>query len=161
NLYPKTINYTGSQGNPGAYTVTFVRDREQPNFTRRPDAAISARGGFVMVTADLLKEIDVTFNGQPVRGYQLAYGTAAFNKTLLKSVTELGANGTAFNTHTFSYYNDAQGTNGAYNGFRAPTVVDTGNDGVTAGLLDQGQATALSGSLTTSIGGHLYVGFNP
>ena len=161
NLYPKTINYTGSAGSPGAYTVTFVRDRDQPNFTRRPDVGISARGGFVQVTADLLKEIDVTFNGQAVRSYKLSYTTGAFNKTLLQSVSELGAAGDVFTTHKFSYYNDAQDAGGNYNGFSSPVAVDTGKDNVTAGLLDQGSATALSGNLSTSVGGHLYVGFNP
>src|SRR5215471_8109891 len=38
---------------------------------------------------------------------------------------------------------------------------NVGDDGVTAGLLNQGQASALSGALNTEIGGHLYVGFNP
>lgn len=161
NLYPQAINYTGSPGQPGAYTVTFVRDRDLPNFTRRPDTSINTRGGFVMVTADLLKHIDITFNGQPVRSYQLGYTTGAFNKTLLQSVTQLGANGSVFNTHTFSYYDDARDSSGNYNGFASPADVATGNDNVTAGLLGHGQASALSGSLTTAVGGHLYVGFNP
>jgi RHS repeat-associated protein len=161
NMYPQSINYTGSPGAPGAYTVTFVRDRDQPGFTRRPDVMMSARGGFLMVTADLLKQIDITFNGQPVRSYRFGYTTGAFNKTLLESVTQLGASGDVFNTHTFTYYNDAQDANGDYNGFSSPAVVDTGNDDVTAGLLGQGRASALSGNLSTSVGGHLYVGFNP
>ena len=161
NLYPQSINYTGSGSSPGAYTVTFTRDRDLPGYTRRPDVSITAKGGFLQVTADLLKRIDVAFNGQPVRGYTLSYTTGAFNKTLLRSVSQLGANGTVFNTHTFGYYNDAQNTSGNYNGFSAPATVNTGNDNVTAGLLGQGQASALSGDLTTTVGGHLYVGFNP
>jgi RHS repeat-associated protein len=161
NLYPQSINYTGSGGSAGPYTVTFTRDRDLPGFTRRPDVTMSARGGFLQVTADLLKQIDVAFNGQPIRSYTLNYTTGAFNKTLLQSITQLGANGTVFSTHTFSYYNDAQDATGNYNGFSAPAQVNTGNDGVTAGLLGQGQASALSGSLTTAVGAHLYVGFNP
>ncbi len=161
NMYPQAINYTGAPGTPGAYTVTFVRDRDLPGYTRRPDVTITARGGFPLVTADLLKRIDITFNGQPVRSYALGYTTGAFNKTLLQSITQLGAAGTVFNTHTFSYYNDAQDASGNYNGFAAPAQVSTGSDNVTAGLLGQGQASALSGSLTTTVGGHLYVGFNP
>jgi len=161
NLYPQSINYTGSGGSPGPYTVTFTRDRDLPGYTRRPDVVMSARGGFLQVTADLLKRIDVAFNGQAIRSYTLSYTTGAFNKTLLQSITQLGANGTVFNTHTFGYYNDAQDANGNYNGFSAPAQVNTGNDNVTAGLLGQGQASALSGNLTTTVGGHLYVGFNP
>jgi RHS repeat-associated protein len=161
NLYPQSINYTGSGDTPGAYTVTFTRDRDLPGYTRRPDVGITAKGGFLQVTADLLKRIDVAFNGQPVRGYTLNYTTGAFGKTLLQSVSQLGANGTVFDTHTFSYYDDAQDASGNYNGFSAPAQVDTGNDNVTAGLLGQGQASALSGDLTTTAGGSLYAGFNP
>jgi RHS repeat-associated protein len=161
NLYPQSINYTGSGGAPGPYTVTFTRDRDLPGYTRRPDVGITGKGGFLQVTADLLKQIDVTFNGQPVRSYTLSYTTGAFNKMLLQSISQLGANGTVFNTHTFSYYDDAQDANGNYNGFSAPAQVNTTNDNVTAGLLGQGQASALSGNLTTTAGGHLYVGFNP
>ncbi len=161
NLYPATINYTGTGDAAGAYTVTFVRDRDIPGSPRRPDVSINGRGGFVMVTADLLKQIKIDFNGQPVRSYQLDYTTGAFNKTLLKSVSQYGANGTLFNTHTFAYYDDARNTSGDYHGFATPADVNTGGDGVTAGLLDQGHASALSGSMTTSIGGHLYLGFNP
>ena len=142
NLYPQSINYTGSGGTPGAYTVTFTRDRDLPGYTRRPDVSITAKGGFLQVTANLLKRIDVAFNGQPVRGYTLSYTTGAFGKTLLQSVSQLGANGTVFDTHTFSYYDDAQDASGNYNGFSAPAQVDTGNDNVTAGLL--GASHALS-----------------
>ena len=35
-----------------------------------------------------------------------------------------------------------------------------GADAVTGGLLGRGQASAISGSLSTSVGGHLYAGFN-
>ena len=121
----QSINYTGSGGTPGAYTVTFTRDRDLPGYTRRPDVSITAKGGFLQVTANLLKRIDVAFNGQPVRGYTLSYTTGAFGKTLLQSVSQLGANGTVFDTHTFSYYDDAQDASGNYNGFSAPAQVDT------------------------------------
>ncbi len=159
-LYPRTVNYTGSGGQPGAYTVTFIRDSELPGYTRRPDVVISARGRFVQVTAELLGRIDITFNGALVRRYDLNYTTGAFNKSLLKSVTQHGANGGTFNTHTFDYYDDIR-NGGNYTGFAAPTNWQVGDDGVTAGLFNQGQATALSGALSTGVGGHLYVGYNP
>jgi RHS repeat-associated protein len=160
NLYPASINYTGTGDAAGAYTVTFTRDRDLPGYTRRSDVAMTARGGFLMVTADLLKQIDITFNGQEVRGYQLGYTTGAFGKTLLRSITQLGANGDVFNTHTFAYYDDAQDGNGNYNGFSAPTAVNTGGDNVTAGLFGQGRASALSGSETSTVDSHFYGGFN-
>src|SRR5262249_49840551 len=77
-LYPRSINYTQSNGAPGAYTVTFLRDSQLPGYTRRPDVQIDARGGFKQVTAELLKRVDVTFDAQPVRSYDLAYIEGAF-----------------------------------------------------------------------------------
>ena len=160
-LYPRTINYTASGSEAGRYTVTFVRDSELPGYTRRADVVINARSGFKMVTAELLARVDVSGAGQLIRRYDLGYQTGAFGKTLLRSITQRGGGGAAFAAHQFSYYDDLRDTAGAYQGFAAPTTWSTGNDGVTAGLLDHGQASALSGSLSTSVGGHLYVGFNP
>ncbi|HEY7198605.1 MAG TPA: SpvB/TcaC N-terminal domain-containing protein, partial [Candidatus Dormibacteraeota bacterium] len=160
-LYLRSINYTGSGDQPGPYTVTFTRDSERPGYTRRADVLIDARGGFKMVTAELLSRIDVTFSGQLVRRYDLAYTQGAFGKTLLQSITQSGANGTALGTHRFSYFDEVRQGDGSYNGFAQATAWNVGDDGVTAGLLDQGRASALSGALNTSVGGHLYVGFNP
>ena len=44
-LYVKQIRYTGTVGNPGPYSVTFIRDRELEEL-RRIDSAIDARAGF-------------------------------------------------------------------------------------------------------------------
>ncbi|HEX6682415.1 MAG TPA: SpvB/TcaC N-terminal domain-containing protein, partial [Candidatus Limnocylindrales bacterium] len=160
-LYPRSINYTLSGGTPGAYTVTFVRNSELPGYVRRPDVVIDGRGGFKMVTAELLSRVDVSFNNALIRRYEMSYVEGAFRKTLLKSITQRGGSGVVFNRHDLSYYDDLRDGAGAYNGFQAPATWATGNDDVTAGLLDHGQATALSGSLNTAVGGHLYVGFNP
>lgn len=159
-LYPKTINYTQFNGTPGAYTVTFLRDRELPEFTRRPDVIIDGRGGFKQVTADLLKRIEVTFAGALVRRYDLSYREGSFKKTLLTAITQYGEDGTVFHTHEFGYYDDLREENGAYAGFDPAQAWNTGADDVTAGLLGEGQASALSGNVTKSIGGHLYLGFS-
>jgi RHS repeat-associated protein len=159
-LYPRSINYTQFNGEPGAYTVTFVRDSQLPGYARRPDVMIDARGGFKVVTAELLKQIGVTFNGDLIRQYDLDYREGAFNKTLLNSITQRGENGAVFNTHEFSYYDDVREA-GDYRGFDTQVVWETGSDNVTAGLLNYGQASALSGSINDNIGGHLYLGFNP
>src|SRR5262249_4005387 len=111
-LYLKTINYTQSNGAAGAYTITFYRDSELPSLPhfadapasrRRADVVIDGRGGFKVVNADLLKRIDVTFDNDLVRRYDFLYQEGAFKKTLLRSITQSGENGAAFNTHTFSY----------------------------------------------------------
>ncbi len=159
-LYLRSINYTGSGDQPGPYTVTFVRDSERPGYTRRSDVVIDARGGFKMVTAELLARIDVTFSGALVRRYDLEYAPGAFGKTLLRAVTQRGADDTVLHTHRFSYYDEVS-AGAEYNGFASAENWAVGDDGVTAGLLDHGQASSLSGALSTSVGGHLYVGFNP
>lgn len=159
-LYLRSINYTRSGATPGAYTVTFIRDSERAGYVRRPDVVIDARGGFKMVTAELLSRVEVSLNGARVRSYDLGYTEGAFGKTLLKSITQRGASDAVFNTHQLSYYDDLRDGEGAYKGFDAASDWNTGDDGVTAGLLDHGQASALGGSLSTGVGGHMYIGFN-
>jgi len=158
-LYLADINYTRSNEAPGAYTVTFIRD-SQLGTLRRPDVIIDARGGFKMVTAALLKRIEVKINGEQIRAYDLAYQEGAFGKTLLQSITQRGENDTVFHSHTFSYYDEIRDSSGAYQGFASATTWNTQPDNITAGLFDFGQATALSGAINESIGGHLYLGFN-
>ncbi|RIK42745.1 MAG: hypothetical protein DCC55_07780 [Chloroflexi bacterium] len=159
-LYLESINYTGSNGAAGPYTITFERTSElgQP---RRPDVIIDGRGGFKMVTADLLKRIDVTFNGALVRRYELEYQEGAFRKSLLRSISQFGEDGSLFYTHEFTYYDDIRDGSGAYVGFAEPDGWTTQPDGVTAGLLGFGQASLLGGTINDSVGGHLYLGFNP
>jgi len=69
------------------------------------------------VTADLLRRVEITMNDLPVRAYELAYTTGAFNKTLLNSITEFGADNQPFTSQTFSYYNDIQNSSGQYQAF--------------------------------------------
>jgi RHS repeat-associated protein len=167
NIYLKSITYTGSGTTEGQYAVTLTRDREL-NEALRIDKQIDARGGFKRVTADLLRRIDVTFSGQPVRSYEFRYNEnpygdnrpgTAFNKTLLTSVSQFGADGVVFNRHTFLYNDEARDQNGNYRGFAAATNWGIGDDGIGIGLLGQGTASAVGGSRSTSVGGHLYIGF--
>jgi len=109
--YVNRITYTGTVddgGNDieGKYEVLFKRDRENGE-AKRKDITIDARLGFKRVTADLLREIKVNYNDQAVRSYELSYITGAFEKTLLKKITEFDAQGNYFNEHTFDYYDDA------------------------------------------------------
>jgi RHS repeat-associated protein len=176
-LYLRRIDYTRSNASPGPYAVLFQRDSELPGFSRRPDVQIDARGGFKQVTAALLKRIAVTFNGDPVRSYDLAYQEGAFQRTLLQSITPRGTDGSALPPHVFGYFDDLRSAPTVYQGFDRSTTWNTGQDhvdwttstgrvadrlvGPLAGLLDFGGASALSGAVSDSVGGHLYVGFNP
>ena len=64
----------------------------------------------------------------------------AFNKTLLTSVTQFGADGAKFNAHTFRYHDEARDASGGYKGFAASGNWTVGNDGVSAGLFGKGAA---------------------
>ena len=155
-LYPKGIEYTRTAGGPGAHTVTFVRDREL-GLPRRSDVAIDARGGFKMVTADLLKRVEIAFNGQRVRRYDLDYTTGTYGESLLSAITQRGEDLSLFHAHTFEYYSEPRG-------FGAAEAWNPGNDGVTIAEISAVAAeavSALGGSITGSIGGHVYIGFNP
>ncbi len=164
-LYLDEIRYTGFGSDDGLYSVRFIREQG------RPDVMIDCRSGFKMVTADRLARIDIAL-GQPspkyqqvnvstglIRSYEFEYEIGAFEKSLLKSITQLGENGEFFNEHEFDYFDEVRGS-GTYAGFSlddsAWSVID---DGVEAGFYG-GEASALGGFLSSSISGHLYVGFS-
>src|SRR5262249_46936940 len=153
NIYLQTITYTGSGVTEGPYAVTFFRDRDF-NEARRPAVQTDARGGFKRVTADLLRRIEVSLSGQLIRRYDFGYNEnpygdnrpgTAFNKTLLTSLSQSGADASLFNKHTFLYNDEARDASGNYRGFAAITDWAIGDDGIGIGLLGQGTASALGG----------------
>ncbi len=159
-IYLESVYYTGYENENGAYSVHFNRDRELPNFTKRKDITISARYGFKQVTADLLKTIEVKFNAETIRSYELNYKEGTFLKTLLTSITEKDASGEEFNTHSFDYYNDVySGT--TFNPYSSGVNWNAGEDNIKGGFIDKGafndKASVLSGSKTESGGAGLAV----
>lgn len=163
-VYPSEIRYTGTGNDPGPYRVRFIRDRELPNFSalKRPDIIVNARSGFKMVTADLLKRIEISYEGQPIRRYDLEYEEGAFRKTLLRSITQLGSNGEEFHTHTFEYFDEVREANGNYTLFGAPQEWSVPDDNISLSALPGvAKASAISGNNGLGGGVHLYVGFNP
>jgi RHS repeat-associated protein len=160
-LYIQAIDYTGVGVTPGAYTIQFQRDRDLGE-ARRPDPIIDARGGFKMVTADLLRKILVSFNGQPVRSYDLLYSEGAYKKSLLTTLKQFDAGGALFNQHSFTYYDDSRDASLNYKGFQGSTQWNTGADNVQAqGPLGALNASALGSQMGSGAGGHLYVGVAP
>ena len=159
NLYPRRITYTGHGATEGRYSVTFVRDRERGE-PRRPDVQIDARNGFKKVTADLLRRVEVKLDDQLIRAYELNYRTGAFAKTLLASVSQFGEDNHLFTTHTFDYYDDIRDQAGNYDAFDTAGGWAVADDGLDASIPD-GDASALSASTSTGVGGHLYVGIGP
>ena len=157
-LYIQAIDYTGFGTTPGAYTVQFTRDRDLSE-PRRPDPIVNARGGFKAVTADLLRKIAVSYNGQPIRSYELIYQAGAYNKTLLTALKQYDAAGALFNQHRFDYFDDTRDATGNYLGFGASAPWNTGADNVQAsGLLSNMQSSALGSQQGSGFGGHLYIG---
>ncbi len=170
-LYLRAVQYSGHATLNPPYTVLFKRDRDLLGEPRRPDVSIDARGGFKMVTADLLRRIEIYFGGSydgdkvtggaSVRSYDFTYQEGAFKKTLLKSVTQYGSKGTAFNQHSFSYFDEARDTGGAYRGFSDSAGWDVGSDAdkINApSLLGHGPASAIGGNTGSGGGGHIYIG---
>lgn len=162
-IYPQEILYTGFEGTSGPYSIRFIRDRDLPGYptNRRPDVIINARSGFKMVTADLLKQIEVRFEDGMIRRYDLEYQEGAFHKTLLKSVTQFGANGEFFHKHEFEYYDEIRNSAVDYSGFDVAESWTMPFDNVIGIMPLDGGASALGGNPSIEGGGHLYVGFNP
>ncbi|HEU4726667.1 MAG TPA: SpvB/TcaC N-terminal domain-containing protein, partial [Kofleriaceae bacterium] len=167
-LYPALIRYTFEGGAHSApYEVAFLREG-------RPDAIIDGRGGFKHVTAERLRRVEVHFQGQLVRAWELAYSEGAFHKSLLESIQVFGASNTPFpgNTHRFEYFDEireAPTADSAFKGFAAASSWNVGGDhiqtlsipGPAQGLLPNGEASVLGGSEGFSGGFHAYIGFNP
>ena len=135
---------------------------------------IDGRGGFKHVTAERLRRVEVHFQGQLVRAWELAYTDGAFHKSLLASIQELGASNQPFpgNVHRFEYFDEireAPTPDSAFKGFGRGTSWGAGGDHVSAipvpglaqGLLGNGEASLVGGASELGAGAHLYLGFNP
>jgi len=66
-IYLEEIEYTTTQGEPGAYRVVFSSE------IGRPDVSIDARLGFRRVLGERLRRVDVLYANSLVRSYLLAY----------------------------------------------------------------------------------------
>lgn len=156
-LYLSKISYTGSNGVKGLYTINFIRDRELGEM-QRSDVSIDGRPGFLVATADLLRKVEVKFQDQLIRSYEFQYEEGAFKKSLLRAIIQYGQDGTEFNRHEFTYYDQVRDGD-AYNGFAAAATWDTGNDNITVDLPgSHGGASVLGSAQGNSRGRHLYVG---
>ncbi|UCD56560.1 MAG: hypothetical protein JSV16_12085, partial [Candidatus Hydrogenedentota bacterium] len=99
--------------------------------------------------------------GDLVRRYDLEYGPGAFNKSLLASITQFGANGDFFHKHEFEYYDEIRNSAVDYRGFDVAESWIMPFDNVIGIMPLDGGASALGGNPSIEGGGHLYVGFNP
>src|SRR5215813_8439029 len=170
-IYPSSIRYTGRTGTEdGPYQVVFTRDHV------RTDPIIDGRFGFKTVTTDRLTQIDVNLltEANPlIRRYTLNYQpdpahpklTGQFNKSLLRTITQLGADGAPFNQHSFDYFDEVG--NGSFDPDHPPSLNIFGGDVAVPGadttsssalLLPGINGTAFSGEANASSQTHLYTG---
>lgn len=151
NRYPDRITYNGFLDSQGPYEINFIRDRELGE-GRRPDVRIDFTSGYKMVTADLLRQVEVRYRGSLVRRYEMAYQTGAFRQQLLTSITEFGSDGSRFAGHNFAYH---ELPFGEFSAFGPTETWAGGNDNVRAEILNPipgftGEISALGGSASTS-----------
>ncbi|MEM1358748.1 MAG: SpvB/TcaC N-terminal domain-containing protein, partial [Bacteroidota bacterium] len=151
NRYPDRITYNGFGGSEGPLEIRFVRDR-QLGEARRPDVRIDYSGGYKMVTADLLRRIEITYRGEAVRHYELGYRTGGFRQSLLEKITEFGSDGSQLATHELAYHELPSGN---FSAFGAEEIWNTGNDNIEANILNPipgftGEISALGGAASTS-----------
>ncbi|MEQ1746585.1 MAG: SpvB/TcaC N-terminal domain-containing protein, partial [Saprospiraceae bacterium] len=155
-VYPESVTYTGHGQTEGLYRVRFVRNSQVPGQPNRPDVSINGRLGFKQVTADLLKQVVVEFNGKLVREYELIYETGPFFKTLLSVVIENDAERKEFYRHAFDYWDEVR-KGGGYEPFKSEVAWEVPNDGVEGGLLASGigfddKVSALGGAKSSNWG---------
>jgi RHS repeat-associated protein len=148
-LYLETIVYTGYGNSEGKYSVIFKRDDGS-----RKDRIINCRGGFKMTTRYRLSSIDVKFEDNVIRSYQLQYKYGEFNKSLLESIKQYGVggleSGKLFNQHQFDYYNEIRNENGNLSLFESNSVdVTNVMNNVSNEAVDD--ASLLNGSYTNLV----------
>jgi RHS repeat-associated protein len=175
-LYLSRIRYTGAASGAPApaddepYEIRFLRDSSVGAGDLRKDVAVNARGGFLEVTSDLLRRVEVWFgstNGGAERSYNvlsrrydLHYTQGAFAKSLLSSIDQIGSDGNVYARHTFDYYDEVRDAAGAYHGWGPAVLWNTGADNLQQSVLTPVGTSVLGSSQTTSADGHAYLGFN-
>ncbi|ACY15442.1 SpvB/TcaC N-terminal domain-containing protein [Haliangium ochraceum] len=170
-LYLASAHYTLRQGESTApYRVVLVRDPCTAS-SCRPDVLVSGRGGFKQVTAERLGRIEVYYRQTLVRAWQLEYDQGPFGKSRLRGLRQFGVGGEPFpgNVHTFHYYDEVTQSASTYSGFAASAPWHAGNETPDSGLVlpggifdavGEGEVSALGGSHTVTVGGHLYAGLS-
>ncbi len=116
-FYPNRILYTGYQDSDGNYSVDF-----ETSNTVKEDASIDGRLGLKWIDPYLLEHIEVKYQGNLIRSYDLNYSLGRFTKNLLQSVTERDKEGNEFYTHDFEYYDDVADNDDAL--YTSPVLID-------------------------------------
>ncbi len=155
NVYVSSITYTGHGNTPGKYKVEFVRDRNLSE-NLRVDKIINCRLGLKQVTADRLRYINISYQQELIRSYELVYMTGAFEKNLLAMIAELDAKKDLFYQHTFEYYDQVRNGN-EYQPYKAPESWTIGKDNIKGHLFREEVGFD---SRTTALGASASNGYN-
>ena len=147
-IYLSDIYYTGHETTTGPFRVEFFRDRELGE-TERTDIGISARSGFKQVNADLLRKIEISYEGSIVRSFELTYKTGAFFKSLLQDIICFDEVGQEFYRHSMEYYDDVR-RDGNYHPFQSGESWSGRRDQITGEIL---AASSLFPNETSLLGG--------
>ncbi|MEM6397898.1 MAG: SpvB/TcaC N-terminal domain-containing protein [Bacteroidota bacterium] len=164
-LYLDYILYTGFEDRVGPYRIDFMRDRELGE-PRRADVHMDNRLGVKMVEADLLSRIAHSYDGQPIRSWELEYVTGAFSQSLLESITVYDQEGAEFYDYRFDYHNDLIRDNGEIDAYGSVQSWDIGNDDVRGNGINpilgfSNDISALGGATSTSVQVGTAVTFGP
>lgn len=163
-LYPKAIYYTGHGGEKGKYSVHFITDLDLGE-TPRADVQVSARLGLKQVYNRLLRKIEIKYDNQMVRSYELVYGKGEYEKTLLKEIRQYDAEGNLFYTNAMSYYNDVRDENGNYTPFEELKEWSVPTDGIKYEVLGvgglSGKPSLVGTSDSKSTGSNYRLGIGP
>lgn len=106
-FYCDTITYTGFNATDGDYQVKFNLDQ-----TVKEDVTINGKLGLKWIDPYLLDTIEVTYQGNLIRSYELDYDLGRFTKNLLQWVAEKDKDGNEFYRHDFDYYDDVAANGG-------------------------------------------------
>ena len=129
-IYIDKIFYTGHNDARGKYEIRFIRDTQLDDGDqfKRPDVNINGRLGFKQVTADLLRKIEVKFDGGMVRHYEFDYEEGAFFKTLLTSYREYDKAGQLFIEEEINYFDEVRDSLGKYQPYAVSKEWEVEND---------------------------------
>lgn len=156
NSYLKEIYYAGKGTELGKYKIECIRDRDLGE-TRKPDVRMDFSFGFKQVDVDLLRKVEITYEDQIIRSYELQYMPGTFSKTLLKELIVNDREGVEFYRHDFEYYNDVSAGSslnifGDQENWTVPSddlegPLVTGIDGFSDDLTVLGSTSSLSGTV--------------
>jgi RHS repeat-associated protein len=160
-LYLTSVK-AGNRGNEAHTVVTLTSTGQKDKKTN------SARYGFLTSSNKLLNKVDIAFEGGTLRSYTFEYRQGAFSTNILSKINHIDSQGNVFASHDMDYYDDVKSTEG-YKPFEAQAETwNLHNDNIDAGFVNpvsgmgidgfSDKASALGGSVTTSVGGSFYAG---